>query len=157
MLFIVLLDFLGIVKYCLLGYSFDKTSWLFNQNGWFILLLARACYPAKHVHLSTQDSETTKPLKRHSSRRMLVINHLPSEFQGIKDLPNKPKKHHTSPHVLPANHAPFPLKNYGPPMASSPDHEDSKTPFSGTTSRATQFSVAPDQKHTPGTLKKPCS
>lgn len=53
MLFIVLLDFLGIVKYCLLGYSFDKTSWLFNQNGWFILLLARACYPAKHVHLSS--------------------------------------------------------------------------------------------------------
>lgn len=28
--------------------------------------------------------------------------------------------------VLPANHAPFPLKNYGPPMASSPDHEESK-------------------------------
>lgn len=47
-------------------------------------------------HLSTQDSETTKPLKRHSSRRMLVINHLPSEFQGIKDLPNKPKK---TPHI----------------------------------------------------------
>ena len=76
--------------------------------------------PRKHVHLSStyQDSETTKPLKRHSSRRMLVINHLPSEFQGPKA-----KK---TPHVLPANHAPFPLKNYGPPMASSPDHEESK-------------------------------
>lgn len=96
MLFIVLLEF----RHCqaLLGYSFDKTSWLLSQNGWFILLLARACYPAKHVHLSStyQDSETTKPLKRHSSRRMLVINHLPSEFQGPKDLPNKPKKHHRS-------------------------------------------------------------
>ena len=56
-----------------------------------------------------QDAETTKPLKCHSSRRMLVINHLPSEILRT----NKQTQQKTPESYPSKTMAPNPSEYYG--------------------------------------------